>query len=57
MATQKTVVRLSEDMLRELEKMLNPPFITDRTTELQAGFTMGQQSVLKMLRDGYTIGT
>jgi hypothetical protein len=57
MNNPKGVVRLTEEMLMALEKRLTPPMVTTTTTELLAGFTLGQQSVLKMLRDGYTIGT
>lgn len=51
------VVRLSEEQLIALEKKLTPPMVTTTTTELLAGFTLGQQNVLKILRDGWTIGT
>jgi hypothetical protein len=43
-------------MYREIENKLHPPFVSDKTTDLQAGFLLGQAYVMKMLRDGYTIG-
>jgi hypothetical protein len=54
MATQ-IVVRLEERQLAELEKKLLPLIVQSNTSDLMAGFTLGQQSVLKMLRDGFTI--
>lgn len=57
MAKPQAVVRLSEDQLAALERKITPPLVTTATTELLAGFTLGQQSVIKMLRDGFTIGT
>lgn len=53
----KPTHRLSELALREIEKKLLPMVVNGTTTDLQASFILGQQSVLKLLRDGYTIGT
>jgi hypothetical protein len=50
------VVRLDQSMYRELEQKLTPPVVTSQTTDLQAGYQLGVQSVLKMLREGYTLG-
>lgn len=57
MNNPKQVIRLHETQLEALEKKLAPLLVQTTTSELMAGFTMGQHSVLKMLRDGFTIGT
>lgn len=49
------VVRLREDVLADLERkvtFLVPPL---PKTELEAGFALGVQHVLKALRSGYTV--
>lgn len=55
----KTVqFRLDQQVYEELEKkVMASPIVTKETTELQAGFQLGVQHVLKVLRDGYTINT
>jgi hypothetical protein len=50
------VVRLTQEQLAVLERKLAPPVVTTTTTELQAGYQLGIQTVLKELRDGFTIG-
>lgn len=53
----ETVIRLRDDVYRELEAKLSACIVVPSTTELQAGFILGQQSVLKMLREGYVISS
>lgn len=57
MATQTIVFRLEKSQLEALERKLIPIGIQSNTTELLAGQMIGEQRVLKMLRDGFTIGT
>lgn len=52
-----TLVRLDESAYKDLEGKCPIPFVQGNTTDLQAGFQLGVQHVLKMLREGYTVGT
>lgn len=49
----KEVVRLDPVQYSNLERQLPPPVIGKDTTDLQAGFALGVQAVLKLLREGY----
>lgn len=51
------LARLTEDQLRQIEQKLRPLAVAPDSTEITVAFTLGQQSVLKLLRDGFTIGT
>lgn len=53
---ERIVVRLDPGLYRALEKQLTSPVVTHQTTELQAGYQLGVQSVLKCLREGYVAG-
>lgn len=53
--TEEVVVRLSVDVYRQLEQSLPTPAVTVQTTDLQAGFALGIQYVLKQLREGFTV--
>jgi hypothetical protein len=48
------VVRLRPDVYASLEKQLPRPVVTDNTSPLQAGYQLGVQAVLKLLREGFT---
>lgn len=48
--------RLTQQAYEELEKQLGNPYVGKDTSASQACFMLGQQSVLKILRDGFTIG-
>ena len=48
--------RLSQAAYEELERQLPMPFVGKESTELQAGFMLGVQHVLRTLRNGYTVG-
>ena len=50
----ETVVRLSPAIYSSLEKQLPKPVVTDNTSALQAGYQLGVQAVLKLLREGFT---
>lgn len=45
------VARLSTEMYDHLVKQLPNPFVTKDTTELEAGFRLGIQHVLFLLRE------
>lgn len=49
------VVRLRPDLYAALEKKLSRLIVTENTTAFTAGFALGVESVLKELRNGYTI--
>ena len=57
--TQKAVeftTRLTPAVYRDLEsKLLHTIPVTKETTEIQAGYMLGIQTVLKVLRDGFTV--
>lgn len=52
----KTLVRLDAVQYRELERRLPPPAVTNSTSDLMAGYQLGVQAVLKLIREGFTIG-
>lgn len=45
--------RLREDQYLALERKMVPPIVSGNTTELQAAYALGVQTVLKELRDGF----
>lgn len=50
--------RLTPEAYRALEKsLLSDIYVNDKTTEAQAGYMLGIQKVLKVVRDGFTIET
>lgn len=58
--TQQTeavqVIRLNQDMYHALEREVQPyPTVTQHTTEIQAGFQLGIQRVLAVLRSGFVV--
>ena len=55
-AKPREVIRLTPDVYDELVRKLIPLHVDNNTTELQAGYQLGIQKVLTLLRDGYTIG-
>lgn len=48
-------VRMAPHIYNQLERKLPAPVVSQQTTDLQAGFQLGVQYVLKQLRDGYVI--
>jgi hypothetical protein len=52
----KTMARLTKEVYEDLEKKLPAPAVQRDTTDLQAGFQLGIQHVLKLLREGYVVG-
>lgn len=58
--TQQTevaqVIRLNQEMYNALEREVNPfPMVTQHTTDIQAGFQLGIQRVLAVLRSGFVV--
>jgi len=53
---EQTTVRLDTTQYRQLERQLPPPSVTNSTSDLMAGYQLGVQAVLKLLREGYSIG-
>lgn len=54
----KQIYRLTPEVYRELEKkVLSDIFVSDKTTDIQAGYMLGIQKVLKEVRDGFAIDT
>lgn len=49
------VVVLNKDIYKKLEDQLPAPAPTGTTTEIQAGYMLGVQYVLKKLREGFVI--
>jgi len=54
--TPTETVRLTPEQYRQLEGQLVPPAVTNSTSDLMAGYQLGIQAVLKLLREGYTFG-
>jgi hypothetical protein len=49
------LIRLTPDQYEALARKLVPPVVTTQTTALQAGYQLGVQHALAMLRDGYVM--
>ena len=47
--------RLTQEVYKQLESSLPTPVVGTTTTELQAGFALGIQYVLKQLREGFVV--
>lgn len=52
----KEVLRLDRDTYAALAAQFGAPIVTDKTTEIQAGYQLGVQAVLTALRQGFVIG-
>lgn len=52
---EEIFVRMNTRIYESLEAKLPQAGVTATTTELQAGFQLGIQYVLKLLREGYVI--
>lgn len=50
-----TLVRLSQAVYEQLEREVTPIIVSHQTSDIQAGYMLGVQSVLKHLRDGYRV--
>lgn len=51
----RELVTLTQEQYLRLEKALPPPLLDNNTTDLQAGFRLGVQAVLKMIREGFVV--
>ena len=47
--------RLSREAYQELEKLLAAPQVNNLTTDIQAGWLLGIQQALKVVRDGFAV--
>lgn len=54
--TQEVIV-LNAAQYKALEDKLVGPCVNNNTTDLQAGYMLGVQAVLKLLREGYVAHT
>lgn len=50
---QQTLVRLTPEVYKDLEKQVRRLTVNSTTTPLEAGYALGVQDVLRLLRDGY----
>lgn len=50
------VHRLSKEAYDALEKLCGPIKPTSTTTAIEAGYTLGVQQVLKLIREGFVHG-
>ncbi len=53
----REVVRLNTAVYADLVKKCPPPMVTERTTDHHAGYLLGIQYVLQLLREGYVVQT
>lgn len=52
-----TIVRLSREQYEQLEKsVLSNIVVSDKTTDIQAGYMLGIQEVLRKVRIGFAVG-
>lgn len=51
------IARMDYDTYSKLAASLPRPTVTDKTTDIQAGFQLGVAAVLERLREGFVIGT
>lgn len=56
MAREEVLLVLHKDQLQKIEQQCSPLMVNQTTTDLQTSYILGQQSVLKMLRDGWLRG-
>ncbi len=52
---EKEVHRLSQEVYKDLEKKIGHIQVEDSTSELSAGFQLGVQKVLALLRNGFVV--
>jgi hypothetical protein len=51
--TTKLVIRLSAEVYADIEKKVPKIAVTNDTSPMQAGYQLGVQAVLELLRKGY----
>jgi len=56
MSNTEQRIRLHPDELDRLARRLPRPVVSAETTDLQAGYQLGVQYVLELLREGWVIG-
>lgn len=58
MSKQETVVqvfKLDRDAYEKLESIFSRPYVTNDTTDIQAGYQLGVQAVLNKIREGIPV--
>lgn len=58
MSKSETVVqvyKLDRDAYEELESIFSRPYVTNDTTDIQAGYQLGVQAVLNKIREGIPV--
>lgn len=55
-AQAQWTIRLTPEAYKEVESKCKPLDVGTQTTELQASFVLGQQSVLRILRENIVVG-
>ena len=53
---ERVIVRLDASVYEKLDRKMSQLVVNQTTTELQAGYQLGVQAVLRELRIGYVIG-
>lgn len=51
----EVVIRLQQDVYKQLEDSLPAPVVSANTTDQQVSFALGIQYVLKKLREGFVV--
>lgn len=49
------IIVLSSQIYKIIESKLPKPFVGSNTTEIEAGFLLGVQAVLRILRENHTV--
>lgn len=52
----KVVINLHPDVYKAIEAKFRKPSVSNTTSEIEAGYLLGVQDVLRLLREGYTVG-
>lgn len=55
-SSEGELYRFNPESIRQLEKQLNAVHVNASTTDIQAGYMLGVQHVLSLLRNGFTVG-
>lgn len=52
----RTMYRMDRTMYQELESKCMSPDVNTQDTQITAGYKLGVQKVLRLLREGYLVG-
>ena len=53
---ERQIIRLDRETYDALARQFGNPVATASTTPIQAGYLMGVQDVLRVLREGFVVG-